>query len=84
MTQRMRSHSQCLLEKGNRGLFQRLIYFVVMIVTGGSAGLGGWALKDHPTIQALIGMVTGKAEQFGGRWYGLREQVDFSRRGRDP
>ena len=40
--------------------FQRLIYFVVMIVTGGSAGLGGWALKDHPTIQALIAMVTGK------------------------
>jgi hypothetical protein len=45
-----------------KSLFRRLIYFVVMLVTGGGAGVGGWAFKDHPGIQALIGMVMGKAE----------------------
>ncbi len=44
-------------------LFRRLIYFVVMLVTGGGAGVGGWAFKDHPRIQALISMVAGKAEE---------------------
>lgn len=43
-------------------LFRRVIYLVMMLVTGGGAGVGGWAFKDHPRIQALIGMVAGKAE----------------------
>ena len=52
-------------KKNSTSLCRRLIYFVVMLVTGGGAGVGGWALKDHPRIQALIGMVTGKAEEPG-------------------
>ncbi len=46
----------------NKSLFRRLIYFVVMLMSGGGAGVGGWAFKDHPRMQALLSMVTGKAE----------------------
>ena len=35
-----------------------------MLVTGG-AGVGGWAFKDEPGMQALLGMVMGKAEEPG-------------------
>lgn len=49
--------------KKSQSLFRRLIYFVVMLVTGGGAGVGGWAFKDHPRMQALLGMVMGKAEE---------------------
>jgi hypothetical protein len=28
-----------------------------MLITGGSAGVGGWAFKDHPVLQALLGRV---------------------------
>jgi hypothetical protein len=38
--------------------FRRLIY-VVLLASGGGAGLGGYALKDHPTVQALLTLVTG-------------------------
>jgi hypothetical protein len=48
-----------------KSLIKRLIYFVLMIVTGGGAGVGGWALKDHPRLQALFGMVLGKAQEPG-------------------
>ena len=65
-------------------LFRRLIYFVVMLVTGGGAGVGGWAFKDHPRIQALIGMVTGKAEDSAADGADLEEQADLRRRGRAP
>jgi hypothetical protein len=40
-------------------LFRRLVYFL-MLVSGGSAGVGGWMFKDHPRVQALLAMVTGK------------------------
>jgi hypothetical protein len=34
-----------------------------MITTGGGAGIGGWALKDHPQVQALLTMVLGKSTE---------------------
>lgn len=40
-------------------LFRRLAY-LLMLVSGGSAGVGGWVFKDHPRVQALLAMVTGK------------------------
>jgi hypothetical protein len=40
-------------------LFRRLIYFLLFL-SGGSAGLGGWVLKDHPRVQAIWTLVTGK------------------------
>jgi hypothetical protein len=45
-----------------KSLIKRLIYFALMMATGGGAGVGGWALKDHPQLQALIGMVLGKGQ----------------------
>jgi hypothetical protein len=48
-----------------KSLLKRLVYFVLMMVTGGGAGVGGWALKDHPRLQALIGMVLGKDQEPG-------------------
>jgi hypothetical protein len=56
-------------------LFRRLVYFVAMLVTGGGAGVGGWAFKDHPRIQALIGMVTGKAEDSAGDGIDLKSKL---------
>jgi hypothetical protein len=46
-----------------RSLLRRLIYFVLMLATGGGAGAGGWALKDHPRAQALLSMVLGKTAE---------------------
>lgn len=40
-------------------LFRRIAYFL-MLVSGGGAGVGGWLLKDHPRVQALLAIVTGK------------------------
>lgn len=40
-------------------LFRRLMYLVVL-VTGGGAGVGGWAFQDHPRMQALWTLITGK------------------------
>jgi len=56
-------------------LFRRLIYFVVMLVTGGGAGVGGWAFKDHPRMQALLGMVMGKAEESGADGSDLKSKL---------
>ncbi|MFI5457050.1 MAG: hypothetical protein ACHRXM_16515 [Isosphaerales bacterium] len=39
-------------------LIRRLVYLLVL-VSGGSAGVGGWAFKDHPRVQALWTLVTG-------------------------
>jgi hypothetical protein len=43
-------------------LFRRLVYFV-LLVSGGGAGIGGYALKDHPTVQALLALVTGDSDK---------------------
>ncbi len=40
-------------------LLKRLIYFI-LLVSGGGAGVGGWAFKDHPRVQAIWTLVTGK------------------------
>jgi hypothetical protein len=42
-----------------RSLLKRLIY-LFLIASGGSAGLGGWAIKDHPRVQAILTLLTGK------------------------
>ena len=62
-------------KKNSNSLFRRLIYFVVMLVTGGGAGVGGWAFKDHPRMQALIGMVMGKAEEPGADGSDLKSKL---------
>ena len=40
-------------KKKKQSLFRRLIYFVLLI-SGGGAGIGGYAFKDHPTVQATL------------------------------
>ncbi len=45
-------------KKKKQSLFRRLIYFV-LLASGGGAGIGGYAFKDHPTVQALLTLVTG-------------------------
>ncbi len=42
-------------------LFKRLLYFI-LLATGSGAGIGGWALKDHPAVQALLTAVAGDAD----------------------
>jgi hypothetical protein len=46
-------------------LLKRLLYLTVL-VSGGGAGLGGWAVKDHPRAQALWTLVTGKPADDAG------------------
>jgi hypothetical protein len=41
-------------------LFRRLLYLVV-IISGGGAGVGGWAFQDDPRLLALWTLVTGKS-----------------------
>jgi hypothetical protein len=43
-----------------RSLLRRLIYFLVL-ATGGGAGVGGWALQDHPRVQALWTLISGSS-----------------------
>jgi hypothetical protein len=51
--------------KKPKSLFRRLIYFVVMLITGGGAGAGSWLFREHPQMQALLGIVMGKSDQPG-------------------
>jgi hypothetical protein len=46
-------------KKRRPSLFRRLVYFL-MLLTGGGAGVGGWVFKDHPMVQAVWTLVTGK------------------------
>ena len=39
-------------------LLRRLVY-LIMLVSGGGVGVGGWVFKDHPQVQALWTLVTG-------------------------
>ena len=48
-----------------RSLLRRLVYFMLMLATGGGAGAGGWVLKDHPRVQAVLEPGAGQAG--GGR-----------------
>jgi hypothetical protein len=47
-------------KKKPRSLFRRLAYFVLLL-SGSGVGIGGWALKDHPTVKALLTVVAGDA-----------------------
>ncbi len=51
--------------KRKPSLFRRLIC-VVMLLSGGGAGFGGWAFKDHPQVQALWNVVMGQAADGNG------------------
>jgi hypothetical protein len=48
-------------KKKKRSLFKRLIYYFVLLASG--SGIGGWALKDHPAVQALLTLVAGDASK---------------------
>ncbi len=52
-------------KKPKPSLFKRLIY-LVMLLSGGGAGFGGWAFKDHPQVQAVWNLVIGQAEDGNG------------------
>lgn len=41
-------------------LLRRLAYFVLLL-SGGGAGIGGYALKDHPTVQAILTYLAGES-----------------------
>ncbi len=45
-------------KKRRPSLFRKLVY-LVMLLSGGSAGVGGWVFKDHPRVQALSTFMTG-------------------------
>lgn len=49
-------------KKKSGSLFKRLIYFI-LLASGSGAGIGGWALKDHPTVKAILAIVAGDAEK---------------------
>jgi len=40
-------------------LIRRILYFVVMVMTGGGAGVGGWLCKDYPQLQPVIALLFG-------------------------
>lgn len=46
-------------------LFRRILYFVVMAATGGSAGIGGWLCKDYPQLQPIIALFLGQPDESG-------------------
>ncbi len=37
------------------------LFYILMAFCGGGAGVGGWALKDHPRVQAIWMLVTGNS-----------------------
>jgi hypothetical protein len=70
-------------------LLRRLVYLLVL-ASGGSAGLGGWVFKDHPRAQALWTLLTGKPADPSSSPDGslvseaidaLKPRVDFHRPG---
>jgi len=61
--------------KKPKSLFRRMIYFVVMLLTGGGAGVGGWAFKDHPQVRALLGKVLNASQGEGTEGADLKSVV---------
>jgi hypothetical protein len=45
--------------KKKPSLLKRMFY-TILLVSGGGAGVGGWAFKDHPVVQAIWTAMTGK------------------------
>jgi hypothetical protein len=60
---RMRSLSKVTTHRKPKSLVRRLITLVVMVLTGGGAGVGGWAFKDHPQVRALLAAILGKSDE---------------------
>ena len=48
-------------KKTKRSLITRLFYYLVLLASG--SGIGGWALKDHPAVQALATLALGDASK---------------------
>jgi hypothetical protein len=48
-------------KKAKPSLFKRLFYYLVVLASG--SGIGGWAFKDHPAMQALVTLVAGDASK---------------------
>ncbi len=46
-------------QKRRPSLFRRLIYFVIVLISGG--GAGGYVLQDHPVVKSLLSLVTGES-----------------------
>jgi hypothetical protein len=46
--------------KSRRPSLVRRLAYLVMLLSGGGAGVGGWVFKDHPRVQALWALVTGR------------------------
>ncbi len=45
--------------KERPSLFRRLLYFVIVLIGGGGAGVGGYAFQNHPLVQSLLSAITG-------------------------
>jgi hypothetical protein len=50
--------------KERTSLFRRLLYFVIILVGGG--GAGGYTFQDHPVVQSLLSVFTGKSVDGAG------------------
>jgi hypothetical protein len=46
-------------QKRGPSLFRRLIYFVVLLISGG--GAGGYALQDNPVVKSVLSVITGQS-----------------------
>lgn len=49
-----------------RPLLRRIVYFLVMIMTGGTAGVGGWVFKDYPELRAIVSLFLGDPDDRDG------------------
>jgi hypothetical protein len=47
------------VRKQRTSLFKRLIYFAIVLISGG--GAGGYAFQDHPLVQSLFNLVSGNS-----------------------
>jgi hypothetical protein len=47
------------VRKGRTSLFKRLVYFAIVLISGG--GAGGYAFQDHPVVQSLLNAIVGKS-----------------------
>gem|GEM_PF-1293520 len=45
--------------RAKRPWLRRVLYFLLMIMTGGTAGVGGWCFKDYPELQPILSLLLG-------------------------
>ena len=48
--------------RAKRPLLRRVLYFLLMIMTGGTAGVGGWCFKDYPELQPILALFLGRVD----------------------